>query len=244
MHQTAALIQTLKKVLKANGKTYADVARVLALSEISVKRLFATKAFSLVRLERVCLMMDLEMHELFEMMEVQRHNISSLTREQEALIVSDIKLLLIAICVLNRYTMEDIMARYKVSEIECISRLTKLDKMGLSELQPRNRVKLLMAADFSWLPGGPNKQFFEQRAQKEFLSVDFTMENDTLICLNAMLGKVSLGRITRKLEDLRADFAQISQEDTHLPVVDRQWTTLVLAMRPWEPSLFDALRRQ
>jgi len=44
---------TLKKQLKAHGKTYADVAELLQLSEASVKRLFAEQSFTLKRLERI-----------------------------------------------------------------------------------------------------------------------------------------------------------------------------------------------
>ena len=40
MATTQALIGTLKRVLKHEGVTYADVARELRLSESSVKRLF------------------------------------------------------------------------------------------------------------------------------------------------------------------------------------------------------------
>lgn len=50
MSQTHALIQALKKQLRAQGKTYADVADLLELSEASVKRLFATESFTLQRL--------------------------------------------------------------------------------------------------------------------------------------------------------------------------------------------------
>ncbi len=46
MSQADSLIETLKRQLRAQGKTYADVAEWLALSEASVKRLFAEKHFS------------------------------------------------------------------------------------------------------------------------------------------------------------------------------------------------------
>ena len=54
MAQVSSLIETLKKQLKAHGKTYADVAAALDLSEASVKRLFAEESFTLQRLSLVC----------------------------------------------------------------------------------------------------------------------------------------------------------------------------------------------
>jgi hypothetical protein len=49
MSQSQAMIQTLKKVIRQQDKTYKDVAVALQLSEASVKRLFAEKTFSLER---------------------------------------------------------------------------------------------------------------------------------------------------------------------------------------------------
>ena len=58
MPQTQQLFETLKHALKAHKRTYADVAGVLQLSEASVKRLFAEKKLSLLRLEQVCQMLN------------------------------------------------------------------------------------------------------------------------------------------------------------------------------------------
>lgn len=243
MHQTAALLQTLKQALKSHGKTYADVALVLGLSEISVKRLFATQGFSLTRLEQVCQMIDMEMRELFELMNARNRHIRQLTLEQEKQIVGDIKLLLIAVCVLNQYSLEEIRKRYNITEPECISRLVQLDRMDFIELLPKNRIKLLVTPDFAWIPGGPIKKFFENHAQSEFFAADFSPDSDQLICLNAMLSSPARGLLIRKLEELRTEFTQISNNDAALPLHSKQWSTMVLAIRQWEPSLFDELRK-
>ena len=50
MGQTRELVAALKTELKAQGKTYADVAAALELSEASVKRIFSQQNFSLERL--------------------------------------------------------------------------------------------------------------------------------------------------------------------------------------------------
>ena len=49
---TAQLIETLKKLVKARGLTYADVAARVGLSEASVKRLFSRGSFTLARLQQ------------------------------------------------------------------------------------------------------------------------------------------------------------------------------------------------
>ena len=51
MAQTTALIETLKQALKSRRLTYAEVARRLEMSEANVKRMFASRRFTLDRLE-------------------------------------------------------------------------------------------------------------------------------------------------------------------------------------------------
>jgi len=48
---TGLLVETLKRVLKGRGITYAQVAERLRLSEASVKRMFSRRDFTLQRLE-------------------------------------------------------------------------------------------------------------------------------------------------------------------------------------------------
>ena len=52
--QAIALVDTLKRILKGRGITYATVAAGLGLSEASVKRMFSRRDFTLQRLEDVC----------------------------------------------------------------------------------------------------------------------------------------------------------------------------------------------
>jgi len=52
--QAIALVDTLKRILKGRGITYATVAAGLGLSEASVKRMFSRRDLTLQRLEDVC----------------------------------------------------------------------------------------------------------------------------------------------------------------------------------------------
>jgi transcriptional regulator with XRE-family HTH domain len=70
--QTEALIETLKHALKANGLTYADVARSLDWSEASVKRWFASGNMSIQRFEAICELIGMEMTDLVRMLDENR----------------------------------------------------------------------------------------------------------------------------------------------------------------------------
>jgi DNA-binding Xre family transcriptional regulator len=102
MAQTAVLINVLKKALKAHGKTYADTAKYLGISEASVKRAFSQKSFTLHRLDEICQMLGIEFTDLLQMVkDSAAAPISGLTLEQEKEIVGDLELLLTSVYVMN-----------------------------------------------------------------------------------------------------------------------------------------------
>ncbi len=246
MAQTQQLIDTLKKALKSHGHTYADVATHLALSEASVKRLFSEKNFSLKRLEEVCQLMDMEISHLVQMMNERADAtaISALSFEQEQEIASDLELLLVTVCVLNHWTVEEIIEYYQLSETQCIKHLAKLDRLKMIELLPKNRVKRLVAKNFKWRDNGPIQRFFLDKIEAEFFTTHFQGECERLIVMNGMLSESSNAVFQRKMEQLGRMFDELNDEDARLPLDKRSGTTLVLAIRPWNYGLFEPFRRQ
>ena len=116
MAHTAALVDVLKRELKARGVTYADLARQLRLSEASVKRMFSRRRFHAEAPRR-----DLPPcadRILRARARVVREEtlISHLTLEQEKEIVSDRKLFLVAVCALNHVTFDQIVETYDITE--------------------------------------------------------------------------------------------------------------------------------
>jgi DNA-binding Xre family transcriptional regulator len=127
--ETQSIVNMLKRALKFHRVTYADIAYELDLSEASVKRMFAKQHFTLERLESICSMVNLDFTDLLRLVDEDQHRISNLSHKQEEELVSDLKFLLIAICVQSNWTYEEIIGYYKISEPECIKYLAKLDKI-------------------------------------------------------------------------------------------------------------------
>jgi DNA-binding Xre family transcriptional regulator len=127
MAQTSLIISTLKKTLKSHGKTYADVAKHLGLSEASVKRMFAQQSFSLSRLDAICQMMEMKITELIQQVnDSTARQIDELSDDQEKQLASDLELLLVIISVIYHWTLQDILKTYTFSEAQCIQHLVKL----------------------------------------------------------------------------------------------------------------------
>ena len=243
MSQVAALVKTLKRELKAQGITYAEVASRLQLSESSIKRLFSESTISLVRLEALCQIAGLEISDLVQKMGEERKRIDMLTEEQEREVAADPKLLLVAICVLNLWTFEEIIKLYELSEHECIQLLAKLDRLKLIELLPLNRFRLSVANDFRWIPNGPIQRFFRKEVQPGFMKSTFSGPGEKLVFRNGMLSRGSNATMMKKMDRLVAQFNELHDEDAGLPLEERFGSSLLVAIRPWEFSYFRELRR-
>ena len=238
MAQTREIIKTLKKALKAQGKTYAHVAIELGLTEASVKRLFSQQSFSLKRMDQVCQMLDMEITDLVQLMNEQQQHLQQLTIEQEKEITADVTLTLVAVCVLNRWTMNDILSYYRISESECVRHLAKLDRLKLIELLPKNRIRLLVAPNFGWRENGPIQLFFQKKISQEFFNTRFSHDDECLIVLNGMFSSQSNAELQRKLKRLAREFDLLNNDDAALDLRQRNGATLVLAMRGWQYGLF------
>ncbi len=234
MPQTSELLHTLKKLLKRHNKTYADVAQCLALSEASVKRLFAEQNLSLQRLDAICQLLNLEISDLVrEMQSEQAQAISELTHAQEKEIADNLSLMLVTVCILNHWSMQDLLKHYQFTEAQLIRHLAHLDRLRIIELLPGNRVRLLVAANFKWRDNGPIMQLFRERVESEYFRTNFSGRTEKLFVLNGMLSDTHNQLFQRKLAQLAREFDSLSKDDAGLPIGERQGSTVLLAIRDW-----------
>jgi hypothetical protein len=242
MANTAALVETLKRELRARKITYAAVAKHLDLSEVSIKRMFSRKELSLSRLDGICTLAGIEFSDLARLITAHDTVISQLTPEQEREFVDNPKLMLAALCALNHWTFELIIKVYDISPAECVKLLTRLDKLKFIELMPNNRMRLLVSRAFAWIPDGPIQRFFKTQAQTDFFLSGFERDNELLVA-NGSLSRQSIAALLVRLRRAATEFAEMRSDDAALPIEDRYPITLMLAARPWEPAFFARFRR-
>ncbi|MBE9521946.1 MAG: helix-turn-helix transcriptional regulator [Proteobacteria bacterium] len=243
MSQVTALLKTLRRELKAQGITYADVATRLGLSESSIKRMFSESKLSLDRLEALCQVAGIEISDLVQKMSEERKRIDMLTEEQEREVADDSKLLLVAICALNLWAFKEIIEAYKITEHECVQLLAKLDRLKVIEFLPLNRFRLTVANDFRWIPNGPIQRFFRTEVQPDFMKSTFSGPGEKLVFRNGMLSRGSNATMMKKVDKLVAEFKELHDEDAGLPLKERFGSSLLVAMRPWELEHFRKFRR-
>ena len=244
MAQGAALVEALKRALKAQGLTYARVAGGLGMSEASVKRMFSRREFTLRRLDRICEIAGIELAELARSLADEERLVAQLTRQQERDIVADRKLMLVALCAMSGWTQEQILAAYSLTEAECLRLLLRLDRLKIIRLLPGNRIRLLLSRSFSWLPDGPMQQYFKIQAQHDYFRSRFSRPDELMLFVTGRLSAASRSAMIARLRRVASEFNDLHNEDSRLPFPERAGMSMLVAIRPWELSVFHDLRRK
>ena len=243
MSTTADLVIALKKELKAAQMTYADLARALGMAESSVKRMLARGDMPLSRIDAICRALRLDFADLARRVADSQPLLAELSQEQERAVVADKNLLLMAICVLSQWTLEQVTAAYRLSEAEGIRYLAQLDRLGIIELRPLNRYRLKLAKTFRWRPHGPVMQFFRENALLDYFGGGFDGAGEGLLLVHGSIARSLAPSLVERLQRVAQDFAQQHLADQRLPEQEREGYTLLLAMRSWEFAAFAQMRR-
>lgn len=243
MSESTQLVATLKRQLKQQGMTYRDVASALGLSEPSIKRMFASEIFTLDRLVQICNLLGFTLAELTREAETGQRRLSTLTEIQESEIVTDPALLIVAVCALNHWTLDEMLQHFSFTEAECIRLLLKLDALRILDLMPGNRIRLNVTRDFHWLPYGPIRNFFNNTGQQDFLHSDFNIENETLTFVHGMLTEQAMAQALEELNRLRQKFAELHEASLASPMNKRYGVGMLMAFRKWEPEVFRKYKR-
>jgi hypothetical protein len=236
------LVAELKRRLREQQLTYAQVAAHLKVSLPTVKRMFSREDFTLERFERICAMAGSSLAEIASHAGERGAPARQLTLAQEQQIVGDPQLLLVTWLVVNRATLADIVRDYRLTEREVLRQLIRLDRMKVIELQPGNRARLLISRHFSWRPGGPVQKFIHERMLRDFLASHFTGPDEEFWFHGSAVSETSMAALKKALQVAARECALIVDAE-RAPPKDRHNAAFVVALRRWSYSGFNPFRR-
>jgi DNA-binding Xre family transcriptional regulator len=243
MSSPELVLQVLRAELRAASITYKALAARIDMSESSVKRMFGQKDMSLSRLAQICKAAGIALEDVLRRAADFKPHSDTLTLAQETSLVANPRLLLVAICCLGHWSIEQVIETYRLSEPECIGALAELDRLGVIELKPLNRYSLRVSNAFQWLADGPVQRYVREHVVGDYFSGRFDGPGETLMCLPARLSQASAQELSQKIQQLAAELARLHQHDRRLEPHERDGFTLLLGFRSWEFSAFTALRR-
>lgn len=240
--QTAGLVETLKKLLKARGATYRDLARALGLSEPSVKRLFSERTFTLARLEQVCAFLEVDFFEVAKLARGATVAVDQMSVAQEEALAADPKLLGVFYLAFNDWQLDDILERYHLTRAEALRLLLRLDRLGLVEVQPGDTIRLRVPRSLRLRPQGPIHRVHGHDVIASFMRADFAAAGGRFRFEFRELSRASFELLQRRIDRLGVEFNELAELDSYLPSDQRTTIGMALGIRPWTMSLVTGLK--
>ena len=244
MGTVSQVTDALKKILKSRGITYAALARQLKLSEGSVKRLFSAGSFTLRRLEQICSVLELDFYDVAKLAKNQTAKGARLSIAQEEALASNHRLLVIFHLLLNEWSIDEMVERYRISKREILGLMRRLHELRLIDMKAPGRPHLLTASNIEWRNDGPVRNAYQSYVVAEFFDSPFGMRNQVLHFDSKELSASSIAIMTRKIDKLLSDFNELAEIDAPLMRSQKQSIGIILAIRPYVLSLFTELKRQ
>jgi hypothetical protein len=240
MKSTPLIIESLKSHLKLRGLSYRDLARVWKLSQSSVKRVMSSGEVSLARIEEACKMMDLPLGDFYRQVPFEKQtDLVYLSAEQENKLSKDSEALHYFLLVQQGWIPSDIVRLYTISKEKNIQLLNQLERWGLLEVHPQNRIKRKFLGQLRFRKEGPLGRQIEKQVKTQFLESDFQKENEYFTFLTLSLIPGDPQKLKIRILEFFQEILQESEENREHP--NSQDYGLVLAMRPWESTFTKTL---
>jgi len=239
---TRAIVETLKKILKARGMTYAELALALRVSTPTIKRLFSQRTFTLERLEEILKVLELDFHELARLSHGRRSGPAELSAEQESALAKDARLFSVFWLLCNEWRFEEIVSEFRLGAAQITSYFARLERLRLIDWRPGNRARLRVPKHYVWRTGGPLRKAYGLKVVTEFMRARFDAPHDAFHFEAQELSAESAIVVKRRLERVAVEINELVEIDAATPAKKRVTLGVLLACRPWSISIVHALR--
>jgi transcriptional regulator with XRE-family HTH domain len=241
MNSTAVLVQGIKARLRAQGISYRELAKLIGISEPTVKRDLARGNFSLHRLDRICDALGVGVADLVQ--PAENAPLTELSELQEQALATNPRALVVTYLIINDWTFDEIVSTFQLDDNQLISILLKLDELRIVDFRPPKRMRKLTARNFSWRKDGAVQEYFIRRVIPEFFNARFDSQGDEFRFVGGVLSASSMLRLQASIRRFAAEFEQLAHQDARLSLDERHGCSAILALRSWEFSEFSKLRR-
>ncbi len=225
--QVPGVLAILKANFKLHSMRYADVAEKLQVSEVSVKRYMSGKGLTLAVLERLCSVVNLQLSDLTEALGRDAETRPRrLTLEQEAHLVAEMNVAFAFYLLRMGWTAAEISAEFGVDEVRLFKMLRALERIGLIELLPHNRVKLRVARYPEWRPDGPVRRAMDKSIRLVSTSPETFREMEAI-----KLTSRGVARVRDLLDHFKHEIRAIAATERSIPGGSERWYSVMCMAR-------------
>jgi len=231
------LVEGIRREMRARGIHYGELGRAIGVSDSTIKRMLGVSAdISLRRLEQICEFLELDISALLETPD-RPLAFDQLTSEQEHFLASDIELLRLFYLSMFHSTVDSIVAASGILRSKVVKGLFALQKQGLVELNPRDRVRANRGYLFRWADNGPLSKLSWEKIRNEFLDIEHYKGDFKLYFFKVFLLSPASQRLLRsRFEEIICEAMELAKLDMKFNRKDLSPWGVFLAMRDYIPS--------
>jgi transcriptional regulator with XRE-family HTH domain len=240
---TARLVTQIKRLFRAHGLRYVDVADLMGVSEKSIKRYMAGRGITVGVLEKLCACAGITPFELVELATTDERTAPiPTTPAQEDALAGDVRLSITYYLLLLGWTPARITKEFSLDTSFMNALLTRLDRIGVITLYPGNRAKIrALLRSFENRSAGINRQMLESIS--ELMHKTQANDPNTMARLGYFrLGPASLTRAAKLAQSFIEELRTLSKQDMDLDGKHVRWYAGCAFMTVQEPVGLWALR--
>jgi len=234
------LVNTLKATLKLKGISYNDIAKMLKLSEVTIKRSFSRKAFSLERFLQILDCCKIQLSDLNNLAKERSKSPHQYTEAQETYFTKNLDCLFYFDLLIRYGSPTKANKAARISKNQAQKFLLDLDKIDLIQLGLNLKVKFHRGRDVIWRKNGPLRKTLLQKAKNEFLKSNFE-GSDQLFNFSLLdLSEESAKRVSLIVNESLKQINLEAELNQYLDIHKKRFG-LLIAKREWNFSVLSNL---
>lgn len=228
----ATILSELRRELKARGLRVSHLAEQLDVAEPTVWRWLRGEGLTLDRLDAICAIADIDLRDLLGRGDDERQE--RFTLAQERILAADRALALVFFALLHGAQRRDIEREFGLPAERLDSHLDRLKRLGLIDSPPRGRIRPKVRRSVRWRRGGPLSIAFERTIKPLFMSMDFGSADALYVSDMVPMSANGRARVQALFEALRDDIHMIGEQEQAAHLEERQWSGLLMMVRPFD----------
>jgi transcriptional regulator with XRE-family HTH domain len=230
--QLPQLLENLRFQLKVQGLRQQDIADQLSVGLATVKRWLHGGSLSLNRLEDLCRLANLDLHELILATDTSKRKKLQVdfTPLQETALGGNPSLVFIFFGLLHGWSIDNCISDLRISETEMERHLATLERLALIERPSPSRIRVKTERDVTWQPHGPIAKYFQAKVS----FVDVGQNDPEAISMGSFLplNEQSVIKVQQLFEEVMHDVHQLAEPSTTQAQHNRKLYGILLFARP------------
>jgi transcriptional regulator with XRE-family HTH domain len=227
------LLKTLKNVFKSRGLLYQKVAETIGVSETTVKRYLGGHGLTVEILERLRRVAELRLSDLIAVIHETEEELPPLTHAEEEKLAQEPFLATLFYLIAKGHSPQTLQADFKLDDAEMNRYLTKLDRWGLIQLHPYNRIRMRVCPLFHSERGGPLARSARQDILEPMVC-GFDLRGDDWTFSIDKLSDLSLKKVRQLLREFTDALAKIAEQDRDLSRESADYHGVFVLLKPIE----------